>query len=841
MKQTALLSLLFSIGLAGAAQPLVSSAHNPSGALSGRTIAIWQSHGRYYDETDDRWKWQRCRLFGTVEDLYTRSYVVPLLTPMLENAGAYVMMPRERDLSSWEAVIDPDGSHAVHGYAETAGKQKWSTSKQPGFGAPEATLHQGDNPFEKGHVREVKAAVKAKEKESTASWSTSIPEAGEYAVYVSYQSQPKSVTDATYTVHTATGPQEFKVNQIRGGSTWVYLGTFPFEASNHSQVVVSLTNRSTTEGVVTADAVRIGGGMGTIERNGQTSEMPRWAEAARYWLQYAGMPDSVYANNGTDYKDDLFARPMWVNEMKARKVPIDLAVAIHSDAGTTPNDSTIGTLGIYYNKNKKFADGRSRKLNQQLADSIVSSVVRDIRARYDSSWARRPLRDGAYVEARVTEVPTMLLEMLSHQNLADMRYGLDPQFKFDVSRAIYKGILHYFAAQGLARYVVQPLPPSAFAIHGTHGKYTLSWQSTPDPLEPTAYPVKYIIEERRNQFWAKIGETSSTSFQVEVPKGHPYSYRIIAVNDGGQSFPSEILAAGWESNHAQTVTVVNGFTRISGPDSFRTGRLAGFGLNEWAVPSGDDYSFTGKQYDFNEADEWTHDDSPGFGASYANHELKPLHGNNFDLVLTHGKAILGAGANFISSSVQAFVADTLSVPTCVDLMLGLQKETKIDGSDCPAQFKALPTELQWRLERLAQQGVPLLISGAYVGSDLTQPYDKDFARRILGWEFRTAHATPSGGVTEVRSRFSNVFTGGKFRFGMTVDSEPYPVPSADAIYPASPLAQSIMRYSGNLAPAAVAFDAPAYNAVTLGFPFETIETDKARTTLMKQILEFLKK
>lgn len=49
------------------------------------------------------------RLFGTVEDLYTQSYVLPLLVPMLENAGAYVMIPRERDLSVHELIIDRDG------------------------------------------------------------------------------------------------------------------------------------------------------------------------------------------------------------------------------------------------------------------------------------------------------------------------------------------------------------------------------------------------------------------------------------------------------------------------------------------------------------------------------------------------------------------------------------------------------------------------------------------------------------------------------------------------------------------------------------------------------------
>ena len=65
--------------------------------LSGRYIALWQSHGRYYEAKTERWEWQRAPLFRTVEDMYTQSYVIPFLIPMLENAGAYVMTPRERD------------------------------------------------------------------------------------------------------------------------------------------------------------------------------------------------------------------------------------------------------------------------------------------------------------------------------------------------------------------------------------------------------------------------------------------------------------------------------------------------------------------------------------------------------------------------------------------------------------------------------------------------------------------------------------------------------------------------------------------------------------------------
>jgi hypothetical protein len=79
---------------------MVQNPHNQSynKGLSGRYIALWQSHGRYYEAKTERWEWQRAPLFRTVEDMYTQSYVLPFLMPMLENAGAYVMTPRKGTL-----------------------------------------------------------------------------------------------------------------------------------------------------------------------------------------------------------------------------------------------------------------------------------------------------------------------------------------------------------------------------------------------------------------------------------------------------------------------------------------------------------------------------------------------------------------------------------------------------------------------------------------------------------------------------------------------------------------------------------------------------------------------
>ena len=61
-----------------------SSPYSPTHGLQNRHIALWASHGRYYDATKGEWKWQRPKLFGTTEDLFTPTIVIPYLIPINE-------------------------------------------------------------------------------------------------------------------------------------------------------------------------------------------------------------------------------------------------------------------------------------------------------------------------------------------------------------------------------------------------------------------------------------------------------------------------------------------------------------------------------------------------------------------------------------------------------------------------------------------------------------------------------------------------------------------------------------------------------------------------------------
>ena len=546
----------------------------PRKGLYRRNIALWQSHGLYHDGAF--WSWQRTPIFRTIEDLYTQSYVLPFLIPMLENAGAYVITPRERDTQIQEVICDndpfyseemsvPSGDWAFnfseplpsrsHGsYSE---KGAW-TSLEGGFADFRQILSGSDNPFAAGSARQA-ACTKGKPTAS-ACWTPDIPERGRYAVYVSYKTVEGSTKAAHYSVKHLGGTSEFAVDQTRGGGTWIYLGTFEFAVGASGCVTLDNGTPKGHEGgkFVTADAVRFGGGIGKVQRGKgdepdstwTVSGMPSYTEGALYWMQWAGAPQSLWEKWDGDYTRDYAGRGAWVKWMKDDLgVPIDLSLALHTDAGLTPNDSTIGTLAIYtlLEKNsRKFANKQDRMASRFLGDCIQTELTDMIRGSYDSTWRRRQLWDRSYSECRTTDVPGIILEVLSHQNFADMKYGLDPQFRFDVSRSVYKGMLKFLASYYGNNYAVQPLPVKAFRAQIVDDtSVRLSWSPVSDPLEPTADPSSYIVYTRVDDGgWDSGRPVRDTCTTTALQPGKILSFKVVACNDGGVSFPSEILAVG---------------------------------------------------------------------------------------------------------------------------------------------------------------------------------------------------------------------------------------------------------------------------------------------------------
>lgn len=835
-----------------------------SAGLQGRNIALWSSHGRFFNNDAGRWLWQRCRVMTTVEDLYTMTYVLPYLIPMLENAGAYVITPRERDRNTSELVIDGDGGEATGRYHESHGKEKWSYGKNAGFGYVNEVLADRENPFESGRHRVVKT-VSDSSRVSVARWDGAIPASGRYAVYIGYKTLDDSRV-AHYKIHAADGVHDVHVDQSKGGGTWVYAGSYPFKASEHEHTLVEMSNYSADKGHLSADAVRIGGGYGNVGRRRDSSDdyvtsgQPRYAEGARYYLQWAGVPDSIYSPSEyvSDYNDDYGCRGRWVNWLAGASdripdgegagIPVDLSFALHSDAGTTPDDTFVGTLGIYSTDGgAPLGDGGSRSQCRDLADKVVSQVVGDIRANHVQTWERRRIRDARYAEARVPQVPAMLLELLSHQNMADMSLGLDPSFRFDVSRAIYKGMLKFLAGRDGVAAVVQPLPVSSFAItpDSDASTVTLHWTPTADPLEPTAMPTQYLVEERgADGIWHIVSRQEAATYTTRLTDGAMHTWRIVALNAGGASFPSEALSAAIVNGKRPDVLIVNGFTRTDGPQRFDYGDIAGFGGKDHGVPDVEEIGYAGEMTEFRRALPWTDDENPGWGASNADYEVTSVAGNTHDYTGIHGRAAMAAGHSFVSSSLDAYTSSVTPTQIRVtDIIIGKQRETRRHPDDRGTRFRIFTPELQQTLCDFTGRGGSVLLSGSYVGTDIwDNPYlcgtDRDdavaFATDILGYTHKRGAASVTGELYTVPSRLGA--GEGQFEFNTELNPVIYAVEAPDAIAPASTTGADVfMRYADGDLPCGVVTDNGLYRTAIVGVPLEALDNQALTTRLIQYL------
>ena len=789
--------------------------HDITEGLQGRHLSLWASHGRYYDVKNGIWKWQRPKLFGTTEDLFTQTIVVPYLIPMLENAGAVVFTPRERAWQKEEVIVDNDGSK--RNYIEATSHGRWKDAPMAGFAYHDTAYVDNENPFMAGTARMVKT-TNSKSRYSLASYQPDFPKSGRYAVYVSYQTVDNSIDNAEYTVWHKGERTVFHVNQRMGGGTWVYLGTFEFDKGYSEFNRVTLTNQSNQSGVVTTDAVRFGGGMGNIRRGETVSGLPRAIEGARYYAQWAGMPYSVYSGRmGTDdYADDINVRSNMTNylaggspfvpDTTGLRVPIELSLAIHSDAGIAKEENgIIGTLSIFtsnFNEGKLNA-GISRLASRDFADALLTNISTGLQYQY-GRWNRRELYDRNYSETRLPAVPSAILETLSHQNFNDMRYGHDPHFKFTLARIIYKTILRYVNEQHNRSCVVAPLAPENFYIELSKNKARLHWEEVTDLQEPSAEATGYIVYTSQGGADFDNGTyVKGKSHELELEPDMLYHFKVVAVNKGGRSFPSETLSAYYHPGAKKTVMIVNNFHRLSSP-AIRT--IGGE-----------------KEFDIN--------DDPGitYGTTAGWAGLSFVAGNEFNYVTTHAKAIASAQEYNIVSASDKVIEDgkvKLKNYPLVDLVLGLERN---DGHSL-VYYKTFTKSMRKTLTDYTRRGGALLVSGAYIGTDIMGTEEERFVSETLkctyGGQYRAENNQVNGLGTVIP--YYNM-----------LNEEHYAATSADILRPAAP-AFTVMQYADGQ-DAAVAYKGKDYRSFTMGFPFECIMDEQKQGSIMRGILNFLLK
>ncbi len=828
----------------------LSLPYSVKNGLQGRHLAICQSHGRYYADAKQQWEWQRPNLYCTTEDLFTQSFVVPYLMPMLERAGAIVYTPRERDWQKREIIVDNDAKEQKGTYTETTGKYEWLNAGE-GFAQLRAEYVDGDNPFKDGTSRRIEAQ-NTKRMASTIRWQPQIDEEGDYAVYVSYKTLLNSVSDATYTVRHEGISTEFRVNQQMGGSTWVYLGTFHFKAGCSYDNCVTLSNISNYRGVITADAVRFGGGMGNVARGsesmeyGSTSGLPRCLEAARYSALWYGMPRDVYNPRDNDYNDDIVVRPYFTNYLSrgsvfhpgedGLKVPLELSLSVHTDAGYRMDNSLIGTLGIYTSEyyDGQTAAGLSRLSSRDLVDAVMTQISTDITKTF-GGWNRRQIFDRNYGETREPQVPSIILEMLSHQSFADMRLGHDPFFKFVMSRAIYKGILRYISfVHGLENPVVQPMPVTNLAARllPDVDKVQLSWDSSYDENETSAKPTHYIIYRAEGDKGFDNGilvSAEQTSVEIDIQRNVLYRFAVAASNAGGASGKSEEVCAYKTLKLEPTnVLIMDGFQRVAGPLSFDTGNTAGFDMaTDPGVADIRTMAYCGYQRGF---DKSTYGKIAvgNFGDSGSELEGMVLAGNTHNYTTLHARDILASplAVNISSCVGSAVERMPLNEYKVMDIAMGAQKA---DGYSLRYYKTFIPSTCE-TIRRFTQMGGRILLSGAFIGTDMQEYEEKQFTHDVLKYD------CPGGIPADSIGQLTGMNTAGEIY--CQPNEKNYWVRRTDVLNPTGD-AFCTMLYSKANQSAAVAYPGQDYKTISYGFPLECITDESVRRNLFDASLRFL--
>ena len=166
------------------------------------------------------------------------------------------------------------------------------------------------------------------------------------------------------------------------------------------------------------------------------------------------------------------------------------------------------------------------------------------------------------------------------------------------------------------------------------------------------------------------------------------------------------------------------------------------------------------------------------------------------------------------------------------------------------KFEVFPAGMQDALTAFAAEGGNILVSGAYIGTDIWDqiyPFEKDktataaskkFAQNVLGYRWAANSASRQGKVRYIRNDKLESIPSGTYDICNEINSIRYCVESPDGILPAVKSAESVMRYADSGISAGIFNDAKGYRTACLGFPVEALESEDSINEIIRLTLEF---
>ena len=143
-------------------------------------------------------------------------------------------------------------------------------------------------------------------------------------------------------------------------------------------------------------------------------------------------------------------------------------------------------------------------------------------------------------------------------------------------------------------------------------------------------------------------------------------------------------------------------------------------------------------------------------------------------------------------------------------------------------YKSFTPFIRQELKDYIQMGGALILSGAYLGSDMQSDTEKQYMNSVLKCNYIGRNLSTSGQVTGM---------GTTLEYWNQLNSTHYAAVHTDILQPVAP-AFTVMQYAdGN--DAAIACKSPSAHLFVMGFPFECIKSEQQRNSIMQGILNYL--
>ncbi len=761
----------------------------PAGALSG--VVVFCSAGHGWTAGTSSWFLQRPLLLDMVED-YGNLEQLNYFVNYLYNAGAVVVPFRPIGYQTAEIVLDNDDAGVTY-------TGSWSNSV--------ATAEYYENGVTPSGVPYRFASANATET-ATARYTPSIPQADFYPVYC-WTRDGTDRTTQIYRVQHPGGTAQVTIDHRRVGKGWIWLGTFYFQAGTAGYVEIS--NQSSAGGVVIADAIRFGDGIGDVvgDGPGSISGFPRDEEAQRYWaeseagLNAVGMPSSIWDCCSTDQNDNVGTGSRWAREMNRTDINNDrwrrIYIEYHSNAAGC-GTSTCGAKGTVCLVSVSAPTTNQQELATILGDEIEADMFA-IDDTFEFLWGARSNPFAGEYGAISTvgngnEFDATIVEVAFHDNVEDAANLRNATVRDAVARSTLQGVVKFlsnttiFPTTQVPQAFLPDPPERVRAVHNGGGNVVVSWIAGPTGGAHGDAPTGYRIYRSTNGygFGNVVDAGNVLSFALtDIPADVTTYLRVAAYNAGGESMPSEVIAVRRSVSGGSPVLVVNGFDRVSRQQDLI-----------YNIPAGPMERPIARRV------------------------------NAFDYVVQHADALTAIDVSFDSCANEAVTSGGVQLGDYTAVIWILGEESTADDTFSATEQNLVTTFLNG--------GGNLFVTGAEIAFDLDDQgggvsfFETTLRGNYVGDDANTFNVQGTGGgiLADV----------GAFNFS-DASGAPYLVDFPDRIAPQSGAATVLTYVGGTGDSAGVQYDSGVYRVVMFGFPFETITSQATRHAIMQRVMDYL--